>query len=684
MTFLAPALLAALLATAIPVIVHLVQREQRRVQAFPSLMFLSRIQSRAVRRRAIRNWPLLALRVLAFALIALAFARPFLPAPAAAGAGTDRSRDVVILLDRSASMGYGDHWRRAQEAARGVVKGLAPGDAASVVFFDTDVEVAVRSEAGRGALIAAVDRARPGPRGTRFGAALRAAAGLFDATSPSRREVVLISDFQKTGWDAAQDARLPAGTVLTTIPIAESAPTNAALVGLTFERQAGPKGTLVTASARVANYGPRRVVDRGMTLDVDGLRVDAQRLSVEPGSAATVPFAPFALGARGARVTARLAPDALAADDGFHAVVEAGGEVAVLILDSAGAAPDASLYLARALDVSATPRFATRITRVDRATPDEMAAAAVVVLNDARPPAGAAGRALASAVHDGAGLLVVLGERSAWTEGYFDLLPGKLGAAVDRDASRGGVVGSIDLSHPAFEIFSAPRSGDLSAARVFRYRTLEAPPRVLARFDDGGVALAERRVSRGTVIAWTSTLDGRWNDLPLKPVFVPFVHRLITYLGRFAEPRAWYLVGEAFDPAQAPPRLADGRRALTGSFTALSPQGRPVEPMSAGSSRTIPLDETGFYEVRPPGAARDAVVVAVNGLPSESDLSPLDLEELKARVGSPPPGSERAIGHEIGMEERERRQSLWWYVLAAGLLLLTIEAVAANKLPRVA
>jgi hypothetical protein len=68
MSFLAPALLAALAAIAIPIVVHLVQRDRRRVVQFPSLMFLRKIPNQSVKRRAIRHWPLLLLRIAAFAL----------------------------------------------------------------------------------------------------------------------------------------------------------------------------------------------------------------------------------------------------------------------------------------------------------------------------------------------------------------------------------------------------------------------------------------------------------------------------------------------------------------------------------------------------------------------------------------------------------------------------------------
>src|SRR5512142_3051297 len=110
MAFLAPALLVALSALAIPVIIHLVQRERRRVIPFPSLMFLKRIPYQSVRRRRIRDLPLLLLRLAALLLVVLAFARPYFARGALASAAASGGREVVVLLDRSASMTYGDRW----------------------------------------------------------------------------------------------------------------------------------------------------------------------------------------------------------------------------------------------------------------------------------------------------------------------------------------------------------------------------------------------------------------------------------------------------------------------------------------------------------------------------------------------------------------------------------------------
>src|ERR1044071_10038532 len=109
MNFLAPAFLTALAAISVPVIIHLIHRERKTVVEFPSLMFLQRIPYKSVRRQKLRHILLLALRCLALALLVAAFARPFferkLPTTSTGGA-----REVVVLLDRSASMAYGDRW----------------------------------------------------------------------------------------------------------------------------------------------------------------------------------------------------------------------------------------------------------------------------------------------------------------------------------------------------------------------------------------------------------------------------------------------------------------------------------------------------------------------------------------------------------------------------------------------
>ena len=134
MGLLAPLFLLGLAAIAVPIVIHMIQRERKEVIEFPSLMFVRRIPFHSFRRQRIRHWFLLLLRCAALALLVLAFARPFVRAPALA-AVTDGAREVVVLLDRSYSMGYSDHWERARDAARDVIDRLAPDDRATLILL---------------------------------------------------------------------------------------------------------------------------------------------------------------------------------------------------------------------------------------------------------------------------------------------------------------------------------------------------------------------------------------------------------------------------------------------------------------------------------------------------------------------------------------------------------------------
>src|SRR5687767_12625173 len=113
MGFLAPAGLFLAAAVAVPIILHLFQRHQGPRLVFPALRYLRRAEREHARRIKFRQLLLLALRVLALILLAVAAARPFFQR----GGATHAPSAVVIILDNSASSG-------AVEGDRRVLDGL--------------------------------------------------------------------------------------------------------------------------------------------------------------------------------------------------------------------------------------------------------------------------------------------------------------------------------------------------------------------------------------------------------------------------------------------------------------------------------------------------------------------------------------------------------------------------------
>jgi hypothetical protein len=677
MSFLTPLFLVGLAGLAIPVILHLIQKERKNVVQFPSLMFLRRIPYQSVQRRRIRHWFLLFMRLAALALIVLAFARPFLRRTEIV-AGAAGAREVVVLLDRSYSMGYGGKWAQALAAAQSTINGLSASDRGSVVLFSSNTEVALRSAADKGRLLAAVAGVQPGAGSTKFGPALKLAGSILSESALPRREVVLISDFQRGGWQGGDGVKLPEGAVLVPMAIADSGKVNLAIAPVSLQQTEFEKQQRVTVTTGAVNHGDTPAsVD--VALEIGGRAIQTRKIAVGPRGSASATFDPVTIADRNVRGTVRLADDALARDNLFHFVVSPQDPLVVVIGERAGAQRNASLYLARALAVSETPRIDARVRQADSLSADELSQAAVVVLNDA-PIAQTTADRLKSFVERGGGLFVAMGERAEWPASA-DILPGVPGPPVDRTRGPAARLGALEYGHPLLEVFRGPRTGDFASARFYSYRGVTPGQNVqtLARFDDGQAALLERRVGTGRVLMWMSTLDTAWNDLALKPVFVPFVHRALRHLGSYREPKPWRTVGDVVDPGlQGPARGAGGADV---SRVALSPSGQRIS-LDGDGPEVLELAEQGFYEFRAQGRDGDQpVVVASNVNLAESDLTSVDPQEIVAaamgRAGGTAAAGPTAPPSDDAQESAQR---VWWYLLFAGLLLLGAETVVANRL----
>src|SRR5271155_3238826 len=128
--------LAATAAVAVPILIHLLLRPRARRVDIGSVRFLNRALRESTRRRRVRRWLLLALRMAAVLLLALLFARPYLSSRGADG----RDREVIVLVDQSASMNAVQSkqtlFAQAQEAAAKAIKAQPGNSVVHLAYFD--------------------------------------------------------------------------------------------------------------------------------------------------------------------------------------------------------------------------------------------------------------------------------------------------------------------------------------------------------------------------------------------------------------------------------------------------------------------------------------------------------------------------------------------------------------------
>ena len=669
MGWLAPAFLAGLLAVSVPVVIHMIHRERRETLAFPSLMFLRKIPYRSVRRQKIRHILLLIVRCLAIAIVVGAFARPFFEKPLVAATATNDSRELVILLDRSYSMGYGGRWARAIDAARSASRGIRAQDHVSLVTFGASASQLVAPTAALARFDATLAKVQPSSEPTRYAAGLRMAAQILTSSDAARKEVVLISDFHKAGVAPNDAVPLPPRAAVRTVDVSrnETADVAVAHVAAAHERDAARGRATVTA--RLLNLGaePKTLT---ASLELAGRSVQSRRVTVPARATAQVVFSPAPV-ASAVRGVVAIDADSQPANDRFFFTVADEAGAAVLVAEPAAARANQSLFLSRAWAVTDDPPV--RATVRDGSIRDtDLTGKTLVVLNEAELPSGTRGAQLRAFVERGGMLLIVPGERvvtAAPEWGAF--LPATAGQATSRPEGRWA---STDFSNALFEPMRGAGRADFSTVAVTRYRILTPANggAVIARLDDGAPLLVERVAGGGRVLMWASSLDAQWTDAPFHPLWVPLVHQFARRSLAGRETRPWFVA----------PHMLDLSRA--GDVVLESPSGEPLRAAADSGRPTVELHDRGFYEMRGPQTAVGAgQPIAVNVDLAESDLSHVDAAELVASITAHEESGTAGRAALPGTaQELEQQQAIWWYLLLGGLLLLAAETIFSNRLSR--
>ena len=194
MTVLTPLALLGLVALAIPILLHLLRRQEKRTVVFPALRYLKRSTREHARIVRLRQLVLLALRLTAVVLIALAGARLVLPV----GGSDDPPAGVAIVIDNGLTSGAIVGGGRVLDSllvrAHQALDRMGPRDQVWVVPAGSPLRPAVPLSPDRAA--AELERLEPTDVPSSIPAALSRAASLLDAAAPELQELIVISDLR--------------------------------------------------------------------------------------------------------------------------------------------------------------------------------------------------------------------------------------------------------------------------------------------------------------------------------------------------------------------------------------------------------------------------------------------------------------------------------------------------------
>lgn len=700
--FTNPWLLGGIAAIAIPIAIHLFNRSRFQVVQWGAMHLLNTVIRVNRKRVRIEQLILLMIRCAIPVILALMMAQPIMTNWTALSG--DAKSGTVVLLDNSYSMeagtGGSTHFNKAVENTSQVIGQLKRGSEVSVIQMAGGVTPLTAEPTFD--LKGMVKTLETQPSG--FGAVDTLGsieAGFASAASmgPSKRDIILISDFQKNNWVADRDAAIArvkeltqsmsVKPSLTLFKVGQEMRDNISVEDITFSRNVIGIKQPVTIRATVTNRGRSDMNGLRVYFRVDGEELKAVEINVAKGEQQQVMFTHQFETAGSHVVEINTEADALKADNVMRAAVPVWDRIPVLLVN--GDPSDEPLQgETDFLEVALQPFTAsqgkledllkTEVVETKSLEPGQLHDYRVVVLANVPRLNDNQLKALSQFVRDGGGLLIFPGNQidlgwynSVLGSSNYDLLPMKyatISGDLDKPEQQTRIV-QKHFDHPTLAGFNDRRNGDLSDGRIslwYRMKPHDAAASsiaIMATLASGDPFLVESLVGEGRVIQAAIPCDTAWSNLPMRPYFVPMMQQLSTHLASTVYPPRNVRVGEELVAFVGQP---DNTRA-SGIIT--SPDGvqHQVNIRERGSRGVVSFDDTrlpGMYTLK---VGEDQPIhFVVNTMRSESELDQLSMDEVKEIAAAMGAGFVSSWDEYDELDSTRRFGREMWRMILIGLL----------------
>jgi len=693
--FLHPwAVVLGIAAVGLPFAVHWLTTPRPTRMPLSTLRFVLEAVRQHRARHRLRDFIVLALRTAAVLLVAFAIARPKLGEEPLVSDSQTGSAIRVVVLDVSQSMAALHHGVEAIERARTIAAEhlrYRPGLRVNLILAGASARTAFEQPSQNfEALRDELSQASVRPERLDINRAIAKAAEMLatDSEDDRRRELVVISDFQRSNWARADFSPLPQQTQIQLEATgAEAAPANIALLRSQIQQRTAIGGA-TQFEIEIGNYSPlpqritAEVAIGDATFRVEGMCPPNRRTTLAQE---------IQLQQTGWQVgTARLTgiEDALAADNERALVVEVTAKptYALLTRQSAGQRPSSSYYLERALapDSQLGERASVDIVRVDPANIDRerLTAADLLVIDHPGKFAAEDISLLAGLLRRGRPVLYVAGEAIDATNLRLlvEAAGGGLQMPVDfapppQDQSRRDLfLTSVQQDVAPFDVFGDSRQaitarlrfgGGLTSNRL--ENTLDDD--LLATYSDGTACLVLTSSDAGALAVLNVDLSR--SNLPTSEAFVPLLDQLVQ---RLLQRRAAVTGAMGGEPVVV--RLPSGIGAAS-ELQIVGPQPSESELISLGEIadegigtvwRWPSPDKPGVYRVERGDETVFALPVGLSA--EESPLESLSPDVLKNRLAGT-----LAVHYRSATDPSGQRDVLWTWLLVACVVCIVGEFV---------
>ena len=671
-----------LLAAGIPLLIHLWNRRQAVTIDFSSLMFLVTAHRQNVKRLHLKQLLMLLLRMLIIALIALALARPFLTLGLPLAAVRAKT-DVVIVLDNSFSMAYQDvdgvWFDNAKKKAKEILSSLRHGDSASVILM-SDIPVPLYRELTPDIndVISSLNDTKVSNRGTNVQSSIELAHKILSKSVHTNKELYIISDFTKTGWEKWGHIPNISGSRILLISVSSNNSHNTNIEEISPSHHLIGVDLPLYLNIKTNNHSNTPLTQTTLSMYIENKKQIEQSFSAPPFEMNTksishnFPTPGFHTG------SFELTSDRLNIDNKRYFVFKVLGNIRVLcvsdnnefIILSLNPLLNSPESLGQGLNSMIQP-IACHISEFDEYPLDDID---IILMTDVSSISEKSDSKIKEFIRKGKDIIAFVSKKSNFT-----WAPARFNQVEEWDIPR--KIMEYDKTHPIFEIFEEGILSGQYAPQFYRGLTTELSndSHIVASLGDDTPFLIEKQEKNSKIIFFNVSLDSdsRRNELLLNPYFLPLIQNTVLY-ANYDETQRNILVGESyiskFNNIIGTPVWIKRVDSIDEN------EGTAVIIHEDGSLKYDSTEQPGIYQVDISTQGNlNREFFAVNTHPSESNLEHINLNDASEKINAQTQSSEDEEFDSKSLDIYRHGREIWGELLILAVCLLLVEGYLSNR-----
>ena len=282
MNFLFPTFLIGLAAIAIPIIIHLFNFRKYKKVYFTNIQFLKEIKEESDNKSRLKEWLILAMRILFISCLVFAFAQPFFPNHTNTRQG---KTDISIYIDNSFSMEgtnkNGNLLENAKQHATEIANAFQAND--RFQLLTNDFEGRHQRFLTKDEFIERVNEVKISSASKTLNEVLKRQQDFLLNGSSKNKRIYLLSDFQKH-ISTINKTDIDTNIHITCVPIASSEKNNVFIDSIWFESPVPQWGTEQVIHTTIINQSNKDIENGSLKLYINHTQVSLTSFDIKAGS----------------------------------------------------------------------------------------------------------------------------------------------------------------------------------------------------------------------------------------------------------------------------------------------------------------------------------------------------------------------------------------------------------------